>query len=406
MTDRAGIHLDALGTIRSLDERPDAASWLMAAPDGRQFVRKTMPTPLLALRARNLFTERLTAVAAVTHLNLAPLAAGGIRRRTECFTLIPYAPHRSLLDALSLGDLRLWTLPLPPADAVRLVREIADGLQALHNGRILHGRLKLTNILLTVSLDGALHPQITDVLLHEGFAGTPLRTGKERPAGLVDPWLYLAPEAMEGHAELASDQYALCVIAFLLLTGDLPLVGDPAQVLRSRETPELRKASTLNPILPTAVDGVLWRALARTPRGRYPTVRGFAQALVEALGASRSTHHVALAPGSIPHPTARGDAVGIRELHESLPALTPLAVRSETPTSPIPGLPDLPPSYQWTDEVVSSYIPLVPPLPAAPPRRRRGNAALVVGLLVVALLIAALLVWLLVPGLPIHFGRG
>jgi serine/threonine protein kinase len=406
MTDRMGIHLDALGTIRSLDERPDAASWLMAAPDGRRFVRKTMATPLLALRARNLFTERLAVVAALTHPHLAPLASGGIRRRTECYTLIPYAPRRSLLDALSLGDLRLWTLPLPPTDAVRLVYEIADGVQALHNARILHGRLKPTNILLAVSTAGTLHPQVTDVLLHEGFAGTPLRAGKDRPSGLADAWLYLAPEAAAGRAELASDQYALAVIAFLLLTGDLPLIGDPAQVMRDSEPPELRKASKINPILSAAIDGVLWRALARPPRGRYPTVRGFAEALVEALGANRATHHVALAPGSIPTATSRGDAGGIRELHEKLPSLAPLAVRSETPTPPIPGLPDLPPSYQWTDEIVNFYTPAVPPVVIMPPRRRRGNAALIVGLIVIAILIAALLVWLLVPGLPIHLGQG
>ncbi len=403
MTDRAAINPETLGTVRVVDERPDAASWLMAAPDGRQFVRKSMPTPLLALRARNLFTERLAAVAQVRHPNLAPLAAGGIRRRTECFTLIPYVPRRSLLDALNPGDLRLWTLPLPPGDAVRLVRALAEGVQALHNARILHGRLKPTNILLAVGAEGALQPQITDVLLHEGFAGTPLRFGKERPSGLADPWLYLAPEAADGRAELASDQYALAIIAFLLLTGDLPIVGDPVLMLRGRETPELRKASTLNPVLPAAVDGVLWRPLTRAPRGRYPTVRAFAQALSEALGASRTTHHVALAPGSIPIANARGEAISIRELHESLPALTPLAVWRDAPTSPIPGLPDLPPSYQWTDEVVSSYIPVVVPAPPLPaPRRRRGNGALVVALVLIMLLIAALLAWFFVPGLPIH----
>ena len=140
MADRAAINPDTLGTIRILDERPDAASWLMAAPDGRQFVRKVMATPLLALRARNLFTERLAVVERVVHPNLAPLAGGGIHKRTECFTLIPYAPRRSLLDALVLGDLRLWALPLPPTDAMRMVYEIAEGVQALHNQRILHGR--------------------------------------------------------------------------------------------------------------------------------------------------------------------------------------------------------------------------------------------------------------------------
>src|SRR5262249_49950970 len=154
----------------------------------------------------------------------------------------------------------------------------------------------------------------TDTLLHEGFAGAPLRTGKERPNGLADPWLFLAPEAADGHAELASDQYALGILAFLLLTGELPIMGDPAQTLHGKETPELRKASTVNPILPASVDGVLWRPLTRAPRGRYPTVRTFAQALGDALGAGRTTHHVALAPGSIPANLPLSDTGSIREL--------------------------------------------------------------------------------------------
>ena len=400
MTDRAALNPDALGTVRILDERPDAASWLVAAPDGRQFVRKVMATPLLALRARNLFMERLAVAQTVRHPNVAPLAAGGIRKRTECFTIIPYAPRRSLLDAVGLGDLRVWALPLPPAEAVRLIGELAAGIQALHNQRILHGRLKPTNVLLVAGSSGRLHPQVTDVLLHEGFAGASLRTGKERPTGLADPWLYLAPEQADGRAELASDQYALGVIAFLLLTGELPIIGDPAAVLSGKETPELRKASTVNPILPAMVDGVLWRPLARTPRGRYPTVRAFAAALAEGLGVSPAAQSVSLAPGSIPMSAAHGDASAIRELHESLLPLVPLALRTDAPTPAIPGLPDLPPSYQWTDEVVSSYVPVVtlPPAIHKSPQRR-SNAALVTALVIIALIIAVLLAWLLVPGL-------
>jgi serine/threonine protein kinase len=399
--ERISLNPDALGTIRTLNERPDATSWLMAAPDGRQYVRKVMRTPLLALRTRNLFAERLAATERVAHPNLAALAAGGIRR-TECYTLIPYAPRRSLLDALSTGDGRLWSLPLPPPDAARLVREIADGLQALHNARLLHGRLKPTNILLASGTDGTLHPQITDTLLHEGFGGVSLRVGKERPTDLTDPWLYLAPEQAEGHVELASDQYALGVLAFLLLTGELPLMGDPAKVWHSKETPELRKATIVNPILPAAVDGVLWRGLARAPRGRYPTVRTFATALTEALATTQAPHHVALSPGSIPFPAERDESAGIRELHESIPVLAPLAVRSESPAPPIPGMPDLPPSYQWTDEVVSSYIPV---LASAPPPPRRSTGGLVAALVIVALLMALLLVWLLVPGVHTLLGR-
>lgn len=390
--------LAQLHPVRRLAERQDAETWLVDLPAGERYARKTMATPLLAMRARALFQQRLRVVARLNHPQVARIRAGWVQR-TECVTVTEYAPRGSLQDAVAAAEGRLWTLPMPPLEAMRLIGEIAAGVQALHANGVIHGGLKLTNILLVTGTDAVWHTKITDAVLHEGFINGTLRIGTARPTDLTDPWRYLAPEQYQQRPDLASDQFSLAVIAFLLLTGESPYAVDPIAFLQVREPLSIRLASSLNPTLPRTVDGVFARAMQRVPRARYPSVRVFAEELQTALGGQRSQRAVKLAPGSIPNPMLRGlGGNSVTQPHEDLRPPVPLALRTGTPGAPVPGLPDLPPQYRWADEVVTAHsrqMPALPPVNKPLIRRRRAVPAVVsvtVTLIVLALLLTFALV--------------
>src|SRR5581483_8689225 len=99
---------------------------------------------------------------------------------------------------------------------------------------------------------------------------------------------YMSPEQIQGHpVDGRADQFSLGVIAYEILTGDKPFVGDylPTllyKIVREEPIPPQR----LNPSLTAQVDVVMRRVLAKTPEERYATCTEFINALSFALGNS------------------------------------------------------------------------------------------------------------------------
>jgi len=92
----------------------------------------------------------------------------------------------------------------------------------------------------------------------------------------------MAPEQWTEHAVQASDQYALAVMTYELLTGTLPFKGGLAQVMYAHMHTPPPPPSSLNPRLSRAFDYVLLRALAKDPQERYASISDFARALQHA----------------------------------------------------------------------------------------------------------------------------
>jgi tetratricopeptide (TPR) repeat protein len=103
---------------------------------------------------------------------------------------------------------------------------------------------------------------------------------------------YMAPEQWRGEAVTGqTDQYALAMVAYVLLTGRRPFEGDSVASLAAMTLyQEPPSAVTFNSQLSPAVDGVLRKALSKTGAARYPTCSEFALALQRAWeGAPRAT---------------------------------------------------------------------------------------------------------------------
>jgi serine/threonine-protein kinase len=163
---------------------------------------------------------------------------------------------------------------LSPDEALPILRQMAEALDFIHARGIVHRDLKPSNVLLT--REGVV--KLSDFgMAHLSWA--PMTRSGE----LIGSPAYMAPEQIDlGDVEPASDLHALGAVAFLCLTGERPFEGrSVGELLRNVVDKERPSASAVRSTLPTAVDAVLARAMAKDPDDRYACARDF----VDALGA-------------------------------------------------------------------------------------------------------------------------
>lgn len=155
---------------------------------------------------------------------------------------------------------------LPVEESVALLAAVCGAVEAAHAKGIVHRDIKPSNILLTK--DG--QPRLADfglALLTEKHLEYSRLTLGGTTLGTLE---YAAPEQLAGTgASAASDQYSLGVLAYELLTGDLPR--------GVFESPSARNAE-----IDPAFDGVILRALQSDPARRYESVAAFREALLHA----------------------------------------------------------------------------------------------------------------------------
>ncbi len=175
--------------------------------------------------------------------------------------------------------------PLPPAEVVAIVEQIAAAVHAAHSAGIIHRDLKPDNLMYD--------PATKQVkLLDFGIAAQTDLSPDERltRAGFfVGTLMYVAPEALSGQlVTAAADQYSLATIAYYLLSGCLPYTAKSqremfTQLLSQPPVPLLasRKALDVSP----GVESVVMKGLSRDPTGRYPDTLSFANEFRAAVDA-------------------------------------------------------------------------------------------------------------------------
>src|SRR2546421_2359054 len=179
------------------------------------------------------------------------------------------------------------TLPIPTAAIVLTPQQLlpylegaAASLQYAHEHGIIHLDVKPANLL----LDGE------DRLLLADFGVSALLEGYTHASlhGYVGTPLYTAPEQWLEQPRAASDQYALAVTCYQLLTGHAPFTGNLYSIMHGHlqtPPPPLRE---FNPLIPTQLEDVILRALAKEPGDRYKDMLAFAHAYRDALEAAAS----------------------------------------------------------------------------------------------------------------------
>lgn len=177
--------------------------------------------------------------------------------------------------------------PLAPADAVPLVRQLADALAAAHSAGIIHRDLKPENIMYDPDTG-------TVKLLDFGIARDAEQPPEERltrTGFFVGTLQYVAPEALSGElVDGRADIYSLAKIAYYMLTGRHPHEGrsprELFQQLLSGKPIPLSEASEDRKFSP-ALEAAVMKALARQPGDRQPTVTAFAEELEAAIAQTK-----------------------------------------------------------------------------------------------------------------------
>lgn len=127
--------------------------------------------------------------------------------------------------------------PLTSSEALPIIRQIADGLDAAHRFGIIHRDFKSSNVMLIPQPDGTTRAVVADFgLAREQYPGS-----AKQPQEIAGTPAYIAPEQLQnGPLTPAADIYAFGVVLYEMLTGRLPLQGGPETLLTMKSTqPEL-----------------------------------------------------------------------------------------------------------------------------------------------------------------------
>ncbi|MET0305981.1 MAG: protein kinase [Solirubrobacterales bacterium] len=159
--------------------------------------------------------------------------------------------------------------PLPPAEAIALLGQIAGALDAAHAAGIVHRDVKPHNIL----LEGE-RAYLTDFGLAKALGDSGVLSG----ASVVGTVEYMSPEQWRGeHVGPAADVYSLGCVLYESVTGVVPYA---------------RRADDVEPQLPQGLDAVIERAVAKDPAERYATAGELIAAARERQGATPAAAQV------------------------------------------------------------------------------------------------------------------
>lgn len=271
MSDLIGQTIDRYHILEQLGQGGMATVYL--AYDNRlerkvavKVIRRDAFPPVILERILKRFEREAKALARLNHPNIVGIIDFGVHRSAP-YLVMPFIPSGTLKEKINQ--------PVHYSEAAQILAPIARALAYAHDEEIIHRDVKPSNILITRSGE----PVLTDFgvakILEEAEGNTLTSTGM----GLGTPE-YMAPEQWHGKSGASSDQYALGVIFYEMITGYKPYSAEtPPAVMLKQATEPLPRPSQFVSDLPEQVEFVLLKMLAKNPQIRYTSMWNLAKIL-------------------------------------------------------------------------------------------------------------------------------
>ena len=240
---------------------------------GEPVAIKILPAALSAeLEFRKRFAREIQVVTALIHPNIVRMLESG-EQDGRLYIVMEYLAGKDLDQLIKSGG----RLSLVQTQA--LLQQLASALDYAHSEGFVHRDIKPANVLLGPASHNGMRAVLTDFGIakisnaHTVITSTGLMLGT---------FGYVAPEQIQesSHVDGAADIYALGVMAYQMLTGELPFKhGNAGALLIAHLTQPPPDACELAPELPRCAGAAIQRAMAKKPEERFATASAFAQSL-------------------------------------------------------------------------------------------------------------------------------
>lgn len=202
------------------------------------------------------FQREASAAAALSHKNIVEIYDVG-EDNDQYYIVMEYVPGTTLKDLiLRRGALHVM-------EAIDIMKQVLSGTARAHQMGIIHRDLKPQNILVTDS--GV--AKIADF----GIASIQSLNQFTQTDVIMGSLHYLAPELARGEkATIQSDIYALGIVFYELLRGEVPFNGEsPVNIALKHMQEDLPSLLEFNPTIPQSVENIIIKATAKNLNDRY-----------------------------------------------------------------------------------------------------------------------------------------
>jgi len=247
---------------------------------------------------RERFRREARTASTIAHENVVEVLDAGETEDGHPYLVMELLEGETLRTTLSRG-------PLPLPAVIGLGVQIARGLARAHDLGIVHRDLKPENVFV-VARAGEPIAKLVDFGIARARDDRRLTVA----GALLGTPAYLAPERVRGtESEPSSDLYSLGIVLFEMLTGRLPFVSEtPEGFLFHQLETEPARPTTFVPTCPPALESLVLRLLAKSPRERPVDAHQVVRELLTMQGTIVSRASRASIPGVTTEPQARTSA--------------------------------------------------------------------------------------------------
>ncbi|HWE30383.1 MAG TPA: serine/threonine-protein kinase, partial [Polyangia bacterium] len=263
---------------------------------GRKVAVKVLLDELVANESiATRFFNEAKAANDIRHQNIVEIVDFGRTPKPEGGGHIVYI-MMELLEGESLAG-RMHRDPLSIAETQYILGQCCSGLAASHSKGIIHRDLKPDNLFLIRRGSDDNFVKILDFGIAK-LTATANTNAKTRTGTLIGTPSYMSPEqcAGRGNIDARSDIYSLGIVAYEMLTHQLPFVGEGfGDIVVAHITEAPKPPSLVYPGIPAGIEAIVMRAIEKDPAQRFQSMEEFGVALSDPEAYLASPHSVAVA---------------------------------------------------------------------------------------------------------------